>query len=73
MIAGRCFRASTPMFFVRTLLLRRLGPVGVALTAYDLWRRVPLARRRRLRAAAWTHGAGALRRSRRLLATGGRR
>ncbi|MBD0330329.1 MAG: hypothetical protein ICV64_09535 [Thermoleophilia bacterium] len=29
-------------------LLRRLGPAGVALTAYDIWRRLPPQHRRRL-------------------------
>jgi hypothetical protein len=45
------------MFWVRTLLLRRLGPLGIALTAYDLWRRVPRDRRRRIRAGARRRGA----------------
>jgi hypothetical protein len=48
-----------PMFWVRTLLLRRLGPLGLALTAYDLWRRVPRKRRRQIRAAARRHGSRA--------------
>ena len=41
------------MFLLRALLLRRfllrrLGPFGIALTAYDIWRRIPLRHRRRL-------------------------
>lgn len=36
------------MFLLRTLLLRRLGPLGLALTAFDLWRRVPQRHRRRI-------------------------
>jgi hypothetical protein len=30
------------------LMLRRLGPFGIALALFDLWRRVPLRQRRRL-------------------------
>ncbi|MGZ4371013.1 MAG: hypothetical protein ACXVRK_02730 [Gaiellaceae bacterium] len=35
------------MSLVRTLLLRRLSPLGIALTLYDLWRRVPWRHPRR--------------------------
>jgi hypothetical protein len=45
------------MFWLRTLLLRRLGPLGLVLTALDLWRRVPKHRRRQLRAGARRHGS----------------
>jgi hypothetical protein len=37
---------------VRSVLLRRFGPVGVALTVFDLWRRVPKNRRIQLRRGA---------------------
>jgi hypothetical protein len=30
------------------MLTRRAGPVGIALTAYDVWRRIPPAQRRQL-------------------------
>ena len=30
------------------LLTRRAGPVGVALTAYDVWRRLPPAQRKQI-------------------------
>jgi hypothetical protein len=50
------------MFFLfRSVLLRRFGPLGVALTAYDLWRRLPESRRRRLAAHGRRHGARAVR------------
>ena len=45
------------MFLVRTVVLRRLGPVGVALTAYDVWRRIPVRQRKRLLAAARRRGS----------------
>jgi hypothetical protein len=35
---------------------RRLGPIGLALTAYDLWRRLPEAQRRQVVAATRKHG-----------------
>jgi hypothetical protein len=38
------------------LLTRRAGPIGLALTAYDLWRRIPPAQRRQLVAATRKHG-----------------
>ena len=38
------------------LLTRRAGPVGLALTAYDIWRRIPPAQRRRILAATRKHG-----------------
>jgi hypothetical protein len=40
----------------RRLFPARLGPLGVALTAYDLWRRLPEAQRRQVMAAARKHG-----------------
>jgi hypothetical protein len=38
------------------LLTRRVGPLGLALTAYDIWRRIPPAQRRQLLAATRKHG-----------------
>ena len=38
------------------LVSRRLGPVGLALTAYDVWRRLPPRQRRQLVEAARKHG-----------------
>jgi hypothetical protein len=35
---------------------RRAGPLGIALTAWDLWRRLPPKQRKRLLAAARKHG-----------------
>jgi hypothetical protein len=38
------------------LLTRRAGPVGLALTAYDIWRRIPQRQRKQLIEAARKHG-----------------
>jgi hypothetical protein len=38
------------------LFTRKMGPVGLALTAYDIWRRIPPKHRRRLIAEARRHG-----------------
>jgi hypothetical protein len=38
------------------LLTRRAGPIGVALTAYDVWRRIPKRQRRQLIEATRKHG-----------------
>ncbi len=38
------------------LLTRRAGPLGLVLTAYDLWRRLPLKQRRQLLDATRKHG-----------------
>ena len=38
------------------LLTRRAGPVGIALTAYDLWRRIPKRQRRQIVALTRKHG-----------------
>jgi hypothetical protein len=35
---------------------RRLGPVGLALTAYDIWRRLPPRQRKQVLDAARRHG-----------------
>jgi hypothetical protein len=55
------------------LLTRRAGPIGLALTAYDIWRRIPPAQRRQLLAATRKHGprlaATAVERGRKLRAT----
>jgi hypothetical protein len=54
---------------VRRLLTRRVGPVGLALTAYDIWRRIPRKQRKQILDAARKHGprvaANAMQRSRR--------
>jgi hypothetical protein len=51
-----------------SLISRRAGPLGIALTAYDLWRRLPPGQRQRLVAATRKHGpklaAGAAKRAR---------
>ena len=39
----------------RYLLARRLGPIGVVLTAWDLWRRIPKQHRRRIAREARKH------------------
>ena len=36
--------------------LRPTSPLGVALTAFELWRRLPPSQRRRLLRATRTHG-----------------
>jgi hypothetical protein len=38
------------------LLTRRAGPIGIALTAYDIWRRIPPRQRRQIIAATRKHG-----------------
>jgi hypothetical protein len=38
------------------LLTRRAGPIGLALTAYDIWRRIPPAQRRQILTATRKHG-----------------
>jgi hypothetical protein len=35
---------------------KKLGPIGVALTAWDIWRRIPPQHRRRILKAAQEHG-----------------
>jgi hypothetical protein len=40
----------------RRLLIRRAGPVGLALTAYDIWRRIPPKQRAKLVDVARKHG-----------------
>lgn len=37
------------------LVARRLGPVGIVLTAYDIWRRIPPKQRKRIAAEARKH------------------
>ena len=41
---------------MRPKLTRRVGPVGVALTAWDIWRRLPPKQRKQVIAIARTHG-----------------
>lgn len=38
------------------MLSRRAGPLGVALTAYDIWRRLPKKQRRQVVDIARKHG-----------------
>ena len=38
------------------LLSRRAGPLGLALTAYDVWRRLPANQRRQIIDVARKHG-----------------
>ena len=38
------------------LLSRRAGPLGVVLTAYDIWRRLPPKQRKQLLEATRKHG-----------------
>jgi hypothetical protein len=38
------------------LLSRRAGPIGLALTAYDIWRRLPPKQRRQILDATRKHG-----------------
>jgi hypothetical protein len=43
------------------LLIRRLGPVGVALTVYDVWKHLPAKQRQQLLERGLTHGSRAAR------------
>jgi hypothetical protein len=40
---------------MRPPFLRRMGPVGLFLTAYDIWRRIPPRQRRRITAETRKH------------------
>jgi hypothetical protein len=40
----------------KSLLLRRTSALGIALTAYDVWRRIPPQHRRAILANAKKHG-----------------
>lgn len=44
------------MPLLRHYAYRRLGPLGLALTAFDIWRRIPPKHRKRILAEARTHG-----------------
>jgi hypothetical protein len=44
------------MPLLRRFITRRMGPVGVVLTAIDIWRRIPPKHRRRIVAEARKHG-----------------
>jgi hypothetical protein len=37
-------------------LTRRVGPIGIALTAWDIWRRLPPKQRKQILNIARTHG-----------------
>ena len=54
---GRVAVGVMPSVRVLKVLVRRLGPLGLALTAYDVWRRLPTERRWQLRVAARRHGS----------------
>ena len=41
---------------VTKVFTRKLGPVGIALTTWDLWRRLPPEYRRQVLAVARRHG-----------------
>ena len=45
------------MSFLRRRVARRFGPIGVALTAYDIWSRLPERDQQRLIALVREHGA----------------
>jgi hypothetical protein len=45
------------------LLTRRAGAVGLALTAWDIWRRIPPAQRRMIMRQARKHGPVVARRA----------
>jgi hypothetical protein len=38
------------------LLTRRAGPIGLAMTAFDVWRRIPPKHRKRIIAGTRKHG-----------------
>ena len=40
----------------RRLLTRRAGPLGIALTAWDIWRRLPPKQRKQIMNIARKHG-----------------
>jgi hypothetical protein len=40
----------------RRLLFRRAGPIGIALTAWDVWRRIPPRQRKQILNLARKHG-----------------
>jgi hypothetical protein len=41
---------------LRSPFIRRMGPMGLFLTAYDIWRRIPPQHRRRIAAETRKHG-----------------
>jgi hypothetical protein len=47
------------MAFLSRVLVRRLGPVGVALTVYDVWRHLPEKQRDQLVEQGLKHGGRA--------------
>ena len=44
------------MLVLPRFLVRRLGPIGVALTVDDLWRNLRAKRRRQVLNEGWKHG-----------------
>jgi hypothetical protein len=55
---------------VRRLVARRLGPLGLAITAYDVWRRLPPSYRRRLLEEGRRHAPTVAAQARSVLAKG---
>ena len=51
-------REQSFMSFLTRRVARRLGPIGVALTVYDIWNRLPEREQQRLIALARAHGSG---------------
>lgn len=45
-----------PMPQITRVFTRKLGPVGIALTAWDIWRRLPPEYRKQILAATRKHG-----------------
>jgi hypothetical protein len=48
------------MFFLTRRAARRLGPIGVALTLYDIWNHIPKKEQRRLIALGQKQGTRSL-------------
>ena len=48
------------------LITRRAGPIGVMLTAWDIWRRIPKKQRRAILKQARKHGPTVIRGARNL-------
>jgi hypothetical protein len=46
------------------LFTRRAGPLGLALTAWDVWRRIPKKQRRQIMRQARKHGPTVIRQAR---------
>ncbi len=57
----RCANGHDGVVFGTRTLMRRLGPIGVALTVYDVWRRLPAKQREQLLDQGIRHGSRAAR------------